>query len=104
MMKSCSVQLAQQLMAEMDRVLARRPPPSSSYLDDHAISRQELEPIPPRELLRSSHEMRRVEGQIKKAAVAQSAAAQEPNGERNEDRPAKTPIGYTYNMNGYSSS
>lgn len=93
-----------QLMAEMDRVLARRPPPSSSYLDDHAISRQELEPIPPRELLRSSHEMRRVEGQIKKAAVAHSAAAQEPNGERNEDRPAKTPIGYTYNMNGYSSS
>ena len=103
-MKSCSELLAQQLMAEMDRVLARRPPPSSSYLDDHAISRQELEPIPPRELLRSSHEMRRVEGQIKKAAVAQSAAVQEPNRERNEDRPAKTPIGYTYNMNGYSSS
>lgn len=57
------------LMAEMDRVLARRPC-TTSYVDDHAIPHDGgMQPVQPRELLQSAREMRRVGGQINKALV-----------------------------------
>ena len=53
------------LMAEMDRVLARRP--CTSYLQDHSVLEKELDPLPPPELIQSTHEVQRVVGQINKA-------------------------------------
>ena len=62
------------LMAEMDRVLARRPC-CTSYVDDKSVQPADMKPIQSRELLQSAREMRRVGGQINKALVRGSSKA-----------------------------